>query len=166
MKNRGVMESETKRDKTSEPLQDLIGPNAPIRNCFGCGTDNAHGMKIKSRLVGDEGVAVWQPQSYHCSYPGFLNGGVAGTLIDCHSAWTAYALECRERGVDVASAKDVPTGWTKSLKLEFLKPTPLDGELTLRAVLEKKGNTSRTVRCSIWAKDQECVRGEVVMIMK
>jgi acyl-coenzyme A thioesterase PaaI-like protein len=160
------MKSRTNSDPNLQPLQDLIHPNAPIRNCFGCGADNAHGMKIKSRLVGDEGVAVWTPQPYHCSYPGFLNGGVAGTLIDCHSAWTAYALECLARDVDVASAKDVPTGWTKSLKIEFLKPTPLDDELTLRAVLEKKGNTSRTLRCSIWAKGEECVRGEVVMIMK
>jgi hypothetical protein len=160
------MKSAGKTDEISQPLQDLIHPEAPIRNCFGCGADNTHGMQIKSRLIGDEGIAVWKAEPYHCSYPGFLNGGVAGTLIDCHSAWTAYALECRERGVDVASAQGVPTGWTKTLKIEFLKPTPLEVELTLRAVLEKKVNTSRTIKCSIWAKGQECVRGEVVMIMK
>ena len=150
----------------SIPLQDRLHPEAPIRSCYGCGSDNGKGLRIKSFLVGDEGVCRWRAQDHYCSYPGFLNGGVASTLIDCHSAWTAFALECRNKGIDMGGKSDLPTGWTRVLHVEFLKPTPLEGELILKARVVKEGRTSRTVVCSIYSGDEECVRGEVTIVMK
>jgi hypothetical protein len=147
------------------PLQDLIDKNAPIRNCYGCGADNHKGMRLKTFLEGDEGVSHWNPEPHYCSYPGFLNGGVACSLIDCHSAWTAFALECRENGLDLSADPNLPTGWTRAMSVEFLKPTPIDSELTLRAKIIKKGKTSRTLTCSLFSGDLECVRGEVTIIM-
>jgi acyl-coenzyme A thioesterase PaaI-like protein len=149
----------------TEPLQDRLHPEAPIRHCYGCGADNANGLKLKSFLEGDEAVSRWRPQPHHCSYPGYLNGGVACTLIDCHSAWAAFALECRDQGVDMEGKSDLPTGWTRAMNVEFLKPTPLDAEIILRAKIVKKGRTSRTVACSLYANNEECVRAEVVLVM-
>jgi acyl-coenzyme A thioesterase PaaI-like protein len=120
---------------------------------------------LKSFLEGDEGVSSWWGQAHLCSYPGFLNGGIACTLIDCHSAWTAVALECRDKGLAIGSSADLPTGWTRALSVEFLKPTPLQADLVLRARVTKKGRTSRTVACSIYANGQECVRGEVAIVL-
>lgn len=148
------------------PLQDRLHPESPIRACYGCGADNHYGLGIKSFLEGDEGVCRWRGKEHHCSYPGFLNGGLASTLIDCHSAWTAFALECRDNGVDMGGQSDLPTGWTRALHIEFLKPTPLDTELTLKAKVIQKGRTSRTVECSIYSKGEQCVRGEVTIVMK
>jgi len=147
------------------PLQDRLHPEAPIRHCYGCGADNANGLKIKSYLDGDEGVCTWRPADHHCSYPGYLNGGVACTLIDCHSAWTVFAIECREMGLDLGRASDLPTGLTRALNIEFLKPTPVDTDLVLRAQVIKRGRASRTVKCSIYANGNECVRGEVVIVI-
>jgi acyl-coenzyme A thioesterase PaaI-like protein len=146
-------------------LQDRLHPEAPIRHCYGCGADNANGLKIKSALEGDEVVSRWQPQQHHCSYPGYLNGGIACTLIDCHSAWTAFALECRDQSLNMEQRSDLPTGWTRAMSVEFLKPTPLDAEITLRAGVVKKGRTSRTVACSLYANDEECVRAQVTLVM-
>lgn len=151
--------------KNKEPLQDIIHPDAPIRKCYGCGADNPYGMRIKSFLDGNEGVMTWKAQEHHCSYPGVLNGGVACTLIDCHSAWTAFALECKEKQVDISQSPDASTGWTRAMSIEFLKPAPLNAELTLRARLVNKGRTSRTILCSLFADGQECVRGEVTLVM-
>lgn len=91
---------------------------------------------------------------------------MASTLIDCHSAWTAFALECRNKGIDMGGKSDLPTGWTRVLHVEFLKPTPVEGELILKARVVKEGRTSRTVVCSIYSGDEECVRGEVTIVMK
>lgn len=155
------------KGSSSEPaLQDIIHPQAPIRSCYGCGADNSRGLRIKSVLDGEEGICTWRPQPYHCSYPGFLNGGIACTLIDCHAAWTAFALECREKGWDMHAQAVLPTGWTRAMKVEFLRPAPLDTELLLRARMTKKGRTSRTVECSLYANGQECVRGEVTLVMQ
>ncbi len=146
------------------PLQDRLHQDAPIRHCYGCGTENDLGLKIKSHLDGDYGICRWTPEKHYCSYPGYLNGGIACTLIDCHSLWTAFALECRDQGVDMSSPNP-PSGWTKVLNVEFLKPTPLDSELLLKAKVVKKGRTSRTITCSIYADNEECVRAEVTAVM-
>lgn len=146
------------------PLQDLLNPKAPLRRCYGCGTDNEHGLKIKSFMDGEEGICRWRAKEYHLAYPGYLNGGIACTLIDCHSMWTACVLECRDRGIPL-DGPDPPTGWTRAMNVEFLKPTPLDTELVLKARVVKKGRTSRTIQCSIYANEEECIRAEVVGIM-
>ncbi|MBI5252283.1 MAG: PaaI family thioesterase [Desulfomonile tiedjei] len=148
------------------PLQDRLHPAAPIRNCYGCGADNLRGLHLKSFLDGHEGVGKWKAEPHHCSYPGYLNGGVACTLIDCHSAWTAFALECRDKGLDLGADPEPGSGWTRAMSVEFVKATPLEAELTLRASLIKKGRTSRTIACSIYANGEECVRGEVTIVMK
>jgi acyl-coenzyme A thioesterase PaaI-like protein len=148
------------------PLQDRLKPENPIRKCYGCGTDNTLGLQLKSRMEGDEGIGRWHAQEHHCSYPGFLNGGIATTLIDCHSAWTAFASYCKELGLDMDKDSDLPTGWTKALNVEFLKAVSIDSEIVLRAKVVKQGTTSRTVTCSIFAGDDECVRATVVMVMK
>jgi acyl-coenzyme A thioesterase PaaI-like protein len=148
------------------PVQDRLNKDAPIRHCYGCGADNPEGLHLKSFLEGAEGISRWKAQTHHCSYPGYLNGGIACTLIDCHAAWTAFATECKDRGIDMSRDAELPTGWTRAMKIQFLKPVPLDAELLLRARVVKKGSTSRTVICSIYVDREECVRGEVTMVMK
>lgn len=148
-----------------QAIQDLLAEGNPIRHCYGCGADNHKGLGIKSYMNGDEGIARWRPQEHQCSYPGFLNGGIACTLMDCHSAWTAFAIHCREEGIDMTKGSNLPTGWTRALKVEFLKAVPMDVELVLRARVIKRGKTSRTVACSIVANGEECVKGEVTMVM-
>ena len=36
-----------------------------------------------------EVVCDWTPAAHHEAFPGVLNGGIIGTLMDCHSNWTA-----------------------------------------------------------------------------
>ncbi|MCA1962093.1 MAG: PaaI family thioesterase [Desulfomonile sp.] len=149
-----------------KPVQDLLRDDNPIRRCWGCGADNPVGLHIKSFLEGDEGIAQWRPREYHTSYPEYLNGGIACTLIDCHSACTAMALECRELGIPADAESDrLPKCLTKALSVEFLRATPVDKELTLRARIVKKGTKSRTVACSLYAGADECVRGKVTVVM-
>ncbi len=39
-----------------------------VRNCFGCGPDNADGLQLKSFWDGEEAVASFEPKSYHCGW--------------------------------------------------------------------------------------------------
>ena len=147
-------------------FQDSFHKENPIRGCYGCGADNPMGLRLKSFVEGDESIARWRPQEHHCSYPGVLNGGIASTLVDCHSACSAEALDYREQGLDPGLAPDrLPSGWTRAMNIEFLRPTPIDTELTLKARGIKKGRKSRTVSCSIYANGEECVRAEVIVVM-
>jgi len=73
-------------DDTALSLQDRYSPNG---RCFGCGPANERGLRIKSRACGDHTEATWQPEPHHEAFPGMLSGGITGTLLDCHSNWTA-----------------------------------------------------------------------------
>ena len=148
-------------------VQDRLHKDNPIRGCYGCGADNPDGLHLKSFMEGDELVGRWRPQEHHHAYPGFLNGGIAATLIDCHSAWTAFVMECREKGLDIETteAGTLPAGVTRAMTIEFLKPAAMNGELVLRSKVINKGRKSRTVACSLYVNDDECVRGEVTIVM-
>jgi acyl-coenzyme A thioesterase PaaI-like protein len=133
------------------------------RQCFGCGRDNQHGLQLKSYWEGDETVAVWQPQPFHLAFPGALCGGIIATLIDCHATNTANAAAYKAEGLDIGSQplKGYVTG---SLSVRFLKPTPVDKPVTLRARVKEIQGRKITVTCSLFSGDTECATGEVVAI--
>jgi acyl-coenzyme A thioesterase PaaI-like protein len=100
----------------------------PWSACFGCGPANEQGLRIGSFLDGDALVADWEPDARYEAIHGFINGGVVATLLDCHSAWTA-AWHLKERlGVDT-----LPLAVTAELSVTYLRPTPVDVTLHVRA---------------------------------
>ena len=131
--------------------------------CWGCGRNNEHGLQLKSFWEGDETIATWQPQEYHVAFPGFLNGGIIATLIDCHSTCTANAAarNAEGRAYDDDSSSEYVTG---SLFVKYLKPTPIDKPVTLRARVKGKKGRKITVTCSLYSGETECATGEVVAI--
>lgn len=125
--------------------------------CWGCGKNNEHGLQLKSYWDGKETVATWTPQEHHLAFPGVLNGGIISTLIDCHTTGTANA----------AAHEDTNTGdhfmfVTGSLSVRFLKPTPLDKPVTLRARVEEKDEKRIRVSCDLYSGDMKTASGETV----
>jgi len=104
---------------------------APTNACFGCGPANEKGLQIRSFPEGDTVVATWSAQSHHSAFPGMLSGGIIGSLLDCHSNWTA-AWTLMQR----AGAESPPCTVTADYAVKLLRPTPLEGpvRLTARAV--------------------------------
>jgi acyl-coenzyme A thioesterase PaaI-like protein len=101
--------------------------HAPEGRCFGCGPRNADGLRIRSFEAPDGSVvADWQPRTEHEAFDGFLNGGVIGTLIDCHSNWTAIAALLERSG-----ATEAPSTVTAEYEVKFRRPTPSDRPLRL-----------------------------------
>ena len=117
----------------SEPsLQDRYAPN---NKCFGCGPANPKGLRIKSRVEGDVVVAEWTPEPHHEAFPGMLNGGIIGALLDCHSNWTAAWHLMRRDGLDRP-----PCTVTAEFHVRMRHPTPTDSPVELRArVVETSG---------------------------
>ncbi len=110
----------------SEPsLQKLYAPRG---TCFGCGPANDRGLGIESRVEGDEVVATWTPAPHHEAFPGVLSGGIIGTLLDCHSNWTAAYHLMRRSGADRP-----PCTVTAEYAVRLLRPAPSGGPVTLRA---------------------------------
>jgi len=111
----------------AEALQDRFSPRS---RCFGCGPANAEGLQIKSHVAADGQtlVARFRPRPHHLAFPGVVNGGIVGTLLDCHSNWAAtWTLMQR------AGAQTPPCTVTAEFHVKLRRPTPLDAELELRA---------------------------------
>lgn len=103
---------------------------APKSICWGCGPANAHGLRIKSFEEGAELVARFSPEPYHHAFPGMLNGGIIGALLDCHSNWAATMHLMRRAGLEAP-----PCTVTADFHVMLKRPTPL-GEVLLKAHVE------------------------------
>lgn len=144
----------------SEYFQDLI----PHNHCYGCGPLNAQGLKLKSRWQGAEALAVFTPQRWQAAGPEqFLNGGIIATIIDCHCVCTAIADCYRREGRAIGSEPNI---WcvTASLKVDYLKPVPIDRPVTLRATIVEVSGRKTRLACGLVSGEQECARGEVLAI--
>src|SRR6266536_3299384 len=109
---------------------------APKNACWGCGPANPAGLRVRSFPENGEVVAQWKPQKKYEAFPGVLNGGIIGTLLDCHCNWTA-AYHLMKRDV----ADHPPCTVTADYAINLLRPTPTDGLLRLVArVIEMKDN--------------------------
>ena len=73
---------------------------APTSICFGCGPANHKGLQIDSYRKGDGLELKFTPSEEHQAFPGMVNGGIIGTLLDCHGNWAAAIALMDEHGLD------------------------------------------------------------------
>src|SRR5262245_26250629 len=112
-----------------QSLQDIYAPEGI---CYGCGPTNTKGFQIKSFVKDSYVIAHWQPKPEHQAYPNVLNGGVVGTLLDCHcNAAAGWSL------MQFNHLKKPPCTVTAEYTIKLLKPTPIDQLITLEAQAEK-----------------------------
>ena len=141
-----------------EYIQDLWPEEGTF--CWGCGKNNKHGLQLKSHWEDDETVAVWKPKDYHMAFPGILNGGIIATLIDCHGTGTANAAAHKTAGDMDKHFMYVTSG----ISVRYLKPTPLDKPVTLRAKVIDMNDYKIKVACELFSGDMKCATGDVLTV--
>lgn len=134
-----------------------------FNHCFGCGRLNEHGHQLRSYWSGDEVVASFVPRPYHMAGPGFVYGGLIASLIDCHGTGTAAASAYRAEGREMGSAPTLRYV-TASLKVDYLRPTPLGPVLELRAHAREVKGRKVVVEIELSAAGVVTARGEVVAV--
>lgn len=139
--------------------QSLQDHYAPKNACFGCGPANQKGLRIKSYVQGDEVVCTWTPESHHEAFPGVLNGGIVGSLLDCHLNWTAaHHLMVR------AGAATPPCTVTAEYAVKLRRPTPTNGPVTLRAKVVEAADDRARVTGTLEAGGKVCATCEGLFI--
>jgi acyl-coenzyme A thioesterase PaaI-like protein len=128
---------------TSLSLQERF---APHNTCFGCGPANAQGLRIRSFTDGDEVICDWLPAAHHEAFPGMLNGGICGALLDCHSNWTAAWHLMRQH-----DAATPPCTVTAEFHVKLKRPTPMDAPLQLRARVVESSEDRAVVEATLTA---------------
>jgi uncharacterized protein (TIGR00369 family) len=119
---------------------------APENRCFGCGPANEKGLHIRSFEEGDELVCTFTPEPHHLAFEGTLNGGICGTLFDCHSNWAAAVHLMKKAG-----ASALPCTVTADFHVRLRRPTPLGIPLRIRARVVESGEDRAVVDAEIEA---------------
>ena len=134
---------------------------APDNACFGCGPANPQGLHVRSFMDGDECVAEWTPQPHHEAFPGILNGGIIGALLDCHANWAAAWHLMQKSG-----AETPPCTVTADYAVKLLRPTPTSGPIELVARPVEVGDERAVVEAELRAGGKVCAtaRGTFVAV--
>ncbi len=133
-------------------------------HCYGCGNLNPDGLRIKSYWQGEESVCRFDPLPHHTGgFPDYVYGGLIASLIDCHSAATASAARCREAEIELGDAP-LPRHVTAALKVDYLKPTPVE-TLTLKSRVLEITNKKVVVETTLSAGGSVRATGEAVMVL-
>ncbi len=125
---------------------------APENRCFGCGPANEQGLRIRSfpteSRPDSEVLAQWRPEPRYEAFEDILNGGIIGTLLDCHSNWTAvWHLICRD------DLKSAPSTVTADFHVRLKRPTPTDRPIRLTARAISSDGPRVTVEAEILVGD-------------
>lgn len=138
-------------------LQDHYAPNSI---CFGCGPANKKGLQIKSYISEDKEILCeWAPKDHHEAFPGILNGGVIGTLLDCHCNWTAaWHL------MTVKDLAHVPCTVTANYSIQLRKPTPSYKPVKLRAWSVEVDRDRVQVKAELMSDNKVCATGEGLFV--
>lgn len=142
-----------------EYFQDFMKGNV----CFGCGTENPDGLQIKSFWEGEDSVCIWTSEEKYHGWKGLMNGGILATLIDCHCMGTAMAAAYREeeRGLDSQPVYKYATG---TMTVKYVKPTPNDKPIVLRAKVKEVKGKKVVMSCTSSCDGVVTAEAEVIAI--
>jgi len=134
-------------------------------HCYGCGRSNPHGHHLKSHWDGEETVARFTVRpEFSGGVPGHAYGGMVASLLDCHGTASAAAFAYRAAGREMGDAGEFMRFVTASLKVEYLRPTPVGVELEIRGRLESIEGRKVQVSLALLAGGRPCARGEMLAV--
>ncbi len=139
--------------------QSVQEKHAPSSICFGCGPANRDGLRIRS-FRSDAGLEMeFEPLEEHQAFPGMINGGIIGTLLDCHGNWTA-AMALMDR----SGEKEPPCTVTASYSIKLRRPTPYGPTLKVTGEVTSIEGDRASVRMALIADDKVCATGEGLFV--
>lgn len=134
-------------------------------HCYGCGKDNPHGHHLKSHWDGDETVARFTPGAqFSGGVPDNVYGGMIASLLDCHGTASAAAFAHRARNREMGDGGEPLRFVTASLKVDFLRPTPIGVELVVKGKLHSVEGRKVRVSMTLSAEGVTCATAEMLAL--
>jgi len=122
---------------------------APLSRCFGCGPANDKGLRVRSVANPNDPSVVcdFTPEPHHAAFDNVVNGGILGTVLDCHMNWTAVFFLMKQRGESHA-----PSCVTAEFRVKLRKPTPmLPFRVEARVVASSPSNDRAEIEATVLA---------------
>ena len=132
---------------------------APSSICFGCGPANQQGLQINSIRI-ENGLSMeYLPEKHHQAFPGIINGGIIGTLLDCHGNWTAAVAL-----MDAQELEEPPCTVTASYTVKLRRPTPTDVVLRVTSQIKELTDDRVEVELLLEANGKVCATGSGLFV--
>ncbi len=132
---------------------------APNSICFGCGPANKSGLRIQSHRIENGLIMEFEPSDFHQAFPGMINGGIIGTILDCHGNWTAaIAL------MDSNDSEIPPCTVTASYSVKLRRPTPTGVKLVVTSQIVEIDQNKVSVELMLEANGKICATGEGIFV--
>ena len=138
------------------PVQDEYAPNSI---CFGCGPSNKEGLQIKSYRTKGGLQTVFECDEKHQAFPGVINGGIIGSLIDCHGNWTAAIAIMDKNGWDKPQCTV-----TAQYEVKLKRPTPFGTKLKLNSRVLALQEDRAEVIIELKADGKTCATGRGLFV--
>ena len=132
---------------------------APNSICFGCGPANEKGLKIDSYRTNKGLELKFVPNEEHQAFPGMINGGIIGSLMDCHGNWAAAIALMDLNGLD-----EPPCTVTANYSISLRRPTPSGTELHILAEIEDIQEDRAKVKMTLTANEKVCATGSGLFV--
>lgn len=105
--------------------------------CFGCSSENHHGLQMEFFEEGEYIVCEWEPKHHLQGYFNVLHGGIQTTLMDEMANW-------------VVNVKLKTAGVTSKIEVKLMKPVYTDkGNITIRGKLVEMKRNIAIMHCEI-----------------
>ncbi len=141
---------------SKKAVQDRYAPNSI---CFGCGPANKEGLQIKSYRTDDGLEMEFECEEKHQAFPGVINGGIIGALLDCHGNWTAAMAIMDRNGLDAPQCTV-----TAQYEVKLKRPTPLGPTLKLQSRVLALQNDRAEVIIELKADEKTCATGRGLFV--
>ena len=132
---------------------------APNSICFGCGPANENGLRIESYRTDNGLVMEYLPNDSHQAFPGMINGGIIGTLLDCHGNWTAAVGL-----MDKNNLSEPPCTVTARYSVTLRRPTPLGEKLIITSQITEIDGNKVKVELLLEASGKICASGKGIFV--
>ena len=133
--------------------------------CYGCGRLNESGHHFRTGWLGEKTITIFTPRPEHTAIPGFVYGGIIASLIDCHGTGSASLALHRKNGHELGDGSEPPRFVTASLKVDYLKPTPMGVPLKAIGTVEEIHPKKWKVYTEVFANEELCAKGEIVAVV-
>lgn len=149
-------------------FQDLYAE--PFSHCYGCGRNNPYGHRLKSYWDERDDTATiahFTPGAqFTGGVPDHVYGGLIASLLDCHGTASASAFLYRALGREMGDGGALMRCVTATLKVDFLRPTPLGVELAITATLRAIEGRKVRVDLTLSAAGALCAQGEMLAVCR
>ncbi|MBJ99579.1 MAG: thioesterase [Euryarchaeota archaeon] len=132
---------------------------APNSICFGCGPSNEKGLKINSFRIEGGLRTEFKTSLEHQAFPGIINGGIIGTLLDCHGNWTAAIAIMDKREEEKPSCTV-----TANYSVKLLRPTPINELLIITSKIEEIMEDRASISMELFAGGKLCAKGKGLFV--